>query len=198
MSSDAQAAFGAPSRPKPASSLGYWLAAMLAFAGVAIAIAWFVSGITGIGSAVDDLARVPIPGTQTMALEEGKNAIYYESDAGEDARVPRLKITLAPVGGGRPVVIGPHGGDVTYSTGGHAGRSIAGFTLEEAGSYAITVTSRTENVAPEAVLAVGKGVGGRIVRAIVGAIAFFFGGLLLCGLTIILTARRRASARGGA
>lgn len=188
---EAQAAFGTPQEPRQASALGYWLAAMLCFAAIAGAIGWVVDGLIGLDDRVNDLHRVAVPGEQLLALEEGRQAVYYESAGGEDATIPRLEIRLEPAEGGAPVVVGPHGGDVSYSVGGYAGRSMAGFEIEDAGSYRMTVRARSENVPAGALLAVGPGIGGRIVRAVVGGLAIFFGGLLLAGLTIAITAARR-------
>ena len=180
MSADqAQAAFGEPSAPKRASTLGYWLAGLVGLAAVAGAIAWFVLGFTGLGDRVDDLERVPIPGSAVVTLEQGKNAVYYEGRGD-----PSLQIRLRALDG-IDVVVGPHGGDVTYDVNGHSGRSVAGFTLERSGDYELSVDG------PRGVLAVGKGVGGRIVSAILGGLGIFFGGLLLCGVLIILTAATR-------
>jgi hypothetical protein len=190
MSSDAQAAFGEPSEPRRASRLAYVAAAAVGAAAVVGAVAWFVSGLAGVGDAVDELSRVPVPGSAVVTLAAGKNAVYYEGRGS-----PAVQLDLQRVDG-PPVTIGPHRDDTTYDAGGHHGRSIAGFTLEESGDYRLTV--RGEAPAGGHV-AVGKGVGGKIVSAVVGGLGIFFGGLLLCGLLIILTARaRRASARGAA
>lgn len=180
MSSDAQAAFGEPSAPKRPSALGYWVAAMVGVAAVAGAVVWFVAGIGSIGDAVDDLQRIPVPGTRTVPLEAGKNAVYLEDgDAGSGVTITIRKV------GGAAVDVGPHGGDTTYDVGGHHGVSVAGFALDDDGDYAVGVDGEGGTAA------VGKGIGGHIVSAVVGGLGLFFGGLLLCGLLILLTARAR-------
>lgn len=181
--SDAQAAFGRQPPRKPASSLGYWIAAMIAFAAVAGAIAWFVVGLTGLDDRVSELHRLTVPGELTAELGAGKHAVYWEGRGDP----PAMDIAVRRVDGPE-VPVGPHGGEVTYDVGGHAGTSVAGFTTPEAGRYVLRVDSRRPGV-----VAFGEGVGGRIVSAVVGGLGIFFGGLLLCGLAIIITARRRRS-----
>lgn len=184
MSSDAQAAFGAPGPEQRASALGYWLAGLLAVGAVAGGVAWFVLGLSSLGDKVDELHRVEVPGQAVVELESGKQAVYWE---GGDV-VPLLEIAVRRVDG-PPVPVGPHGGEVTYDVGSRSGTSVAGFEIERAGRYRVIVTSDSAS----GVVAVGRGVGGQIVRAVVGGIVIFFGGLLLVGVVIIVTARRRRS-----
>lgn len=179
--SEARSAFGADEPRKRASTAGYWLAGLIAVAAVGGAIAWFVLGLGGLGGAVDDLARVDVPGSAVVELEEGRQSAYWE---GEGA-VPALRIAVREVDG-PPLEVGPHGGEVTYEVDGRAGQSVAGFTVAEAGFHEVTVRGDGGGR-----LAVGEGVGSRIVGVVVGGIALFFGGLLLSGLMILVTARRR-------
>ena len=184
MNPDAQAAFGQEAPRKPASSLGYWLAAMVAFAAVAGAIGWFVVGLTSLGDKVDDLHRVTVPGQAVVELEAGKQSVYWEGGGA----IPPLEITVREVDG-PAVEVGPHGGEVTYEVDGRSGTSVAGFEVDDDGRYLVVVGGD----GAQGIVAVGPGVGGQIVSAVVGGLAIFFGGLLLCGLVIILTARRRKS-----
>jgi hypothetical protein len=187
----AQAAFGAPAgparRPSPA---GYWVGAALILAGVLGAVAWFAVGMVRFSHSVDGLGRVSVPGSAVLALEEGRQSVYYEGPGGEDADVPPLRLRVAPAGGGAPLDVGPHSGSVSYSMSGHAGRSVAGFGVPRDGRYRVSVDG------PEvgAQIAVGPGLGGRIVRAIVGGFAILLlGGIGGSGL-IVLTSVRRARA----
>ena len=189
---DAQAAFGAPDEPRSRpSALGYWVGGALCAAAVAGAILWFVLGIVGFGDDVSGLQRVPVPGRALLELGSGRQAIYYESGGGENARVPPLRIVLRPVAGGAPVTIGGYSGSVKYSISGHAGRSLAGFGISKPGRYRLTVVAPS-GAAPDAHLAVGRGLGGRLVRAFVGAIVIFLAGMALGGAMIGVTAARRS------
>lgn len=183
MSSDAQAAFGEPAGQKRrASTLGYWLAGLLALLAVAGGVAWFALGFSSLGDRVDELGRISVPGQAIVELESGKQSIYWEGGGS----VPALEISVRRVDG-PPVAVGPHGGEVTYDVNGHSGTSVAGFAVDEAGRYLVVVGSDN----PSGSIAVGKGVGGHIVRAVVGGLGIFFGGLLFSGVAIIVTARRR-------
>jgi hypothetical protein len=183
MASDAEAAFGAPEEKRRGSRAGYGVAALVGVLAVAGAIAWFVAGFGGLSDAVDDLARVPIPGSATVHLDEGKGAIYYEFAGGEP--VPALEITIRLVDG-PDVPVREHGGETNYDLDGHDGRSIAGYDIREAGDYRVAVRG-----VPGGTIALGHGVGGKIVSAVVGGLAVLFVGLGLCAVLIILTARRR-------
>ncbi len=191
---EARAAFGdAGGATRRPSAAGYWIGGALLGAAVLGAIAWFVIGMTRFGDAVDDLERVPVPGSSVVTLSEGRKAIYYESPDGEDAHVPELQIDILPVGGGPALAIGSHSGNVSYSAGGHAGRSIAGFDVPATRQYAVSVGAA--GGAPQtAELAIGKGVGGRIVWVIVGAFAIFFIGSGAGSVMLVVTSTRRRRA----
>jgi hypothetical protein len=181
---DAAAAFGQEAPRKPASSLGYWLAGLVAVVAVAGGIGWFVLGLTSLGDKVDDLHRIAVPGQAVVELEAGKQSVYWEGGG----TVPPLEIAVREVDG-PAVAVGPHGGEVTYEVDGRSGTSVAGFEVDDDGRYLVVVGGeRTQGA-----VAVGKGVGGQIVSAVVGGLGIFFGGLLLCGVVIIITARRRKS-----
>jgi hypothetical protein len=154
---------------------------------------WFVLGLVGFGDAVDGLDRVPVPGRAVLDLGTGRHAIYYEGPGGENARNPPLRVALRPVAGGATVPIGGYSGSVKYSISGHAGRSLAGFGISKPGRYRLTVVAPS-GAPPDAHLAVGRGLGGRLVRAFVGAIAIFIAGMALGGTLIGVTAARRSRA----
>ncbi|MFL5846788.1 MAG: hypothetical protein ACJ762_19065 [Solirubrobacteraceae bacterium] len=182
MSADqAQAAFGEPGEPRRASALGYWLAGLIGVAAVGGAIAWFIAGFGGLSDRVDALQRVPIPGAGTLTLEAGGTTLYYEGPGG----VPGLDLSIRALDGS-PVKIHSQRDDTAYTLSGHHGQSVAGFHVDRTGRYRIRVSGHQGGE-----LAVGHGVGGKIVGIVLGGIGIFFGGLLLCGLAIILTARRR-------
>jgi hypothetical protein len=195
--SDAAAAFGEPMRPKrPPSRWWYLIAAVLAVGGIAGGIAWFVHGFTSLDDDIEALQRIPVPGARTVTLREGAQSVYFESRDGEDAPVPQLSIRIAPAGGGRALALRDHDGSVTYSIGGHDGQSVYGFDSPRAGRYRVKVSTNTELLPTEPVVAMGEGIGGRIVSTVLAGLAFIFGGLLASGGWIILVAirRRRAGA----
>lgn len=188
----AEAAFGAPGpgRARP-SAAGYWLGGVVIALAVAGAITWFVVGMVRFVDALDDLARVDVPGSRVIALGTGRHSIYYEGPGGEDAVVPPLRIRIAGVDGGPVLAVGGHSGSVTYSMGGHAGRSINGFGVPRAGRYRVTVDAAERSGAQ---IAIGPGVGGRIVRALVGGFAILLVGGGAGAALIVVTGVRRGRA----
>jgi len=185
---DAAAAFGAPEeKPRP-SAAGYVIAGLLAVAAIGGAIAWVVLGFVNFSDSVDALKRVPVGGARMVSLDSGRQGIYYEGPGGEKAVVPPLRIVVVPAGGGTPVPVGGYSGSVTYSMDGHAGRSVAGIGIDQAGRYRVAVAG---NASPGAVVAIGPGLGHKIVRALVGGVVIFVVGMLAAGLLIIATAYRR-------
>jgi hypothetical protein len=195
----AEAAFGAPAGPSRAPSrAGTWVGAVIIAAAIAGAIAWFVLGLTGMTDAVDDLERVSIPaGGGAVELTEGRRAVYYETNQGDSENVPGLRITVVRESDQRALEVGDHSGTVTYSFGGHSGTSVAGLDVPRSGRHTVTVTA-TGPVPGDAELAIGPGVGGRIVRAILGGFAIAFLGIAVGVVLIVRTeGRRRRQARRG-
>jgi len=186
--SQAEAAFGdaSESRRRP-SVVGYWIGGALCLAAVAGAVLWLVCGLISFSNAIDDLQRVRVPGSGALDLGHGRHAIYLEGPA----TASPLRIALRSAAG-TSVPIEPYSGTVTYSVGGHDGRSLAGFEITTPGRYRLTVAGAAQT--PVAYVAVGRGLGGRLARAFVGALAIFIGGMLLGGATIGITAARRSRA----
>lgn len=194
----AEAAFGAAesarSEDRGPSRRGFAVGAAIIALGLAAAVAWFVVGLVGLADAVEDLERVAIPGSGTVTLEEGRAAAYYETDLGEDAPVPPLEIRVDAPRGGPPVEVGAHSGEVSYSFSGHSGQSVAGLEVPRDGRYRVTVDAPA-GAAPDAEIAVGEGVGGRLVGAILGAIAIVLVGGVAGTIVLVRTASRNARAR---
>ncbi len=188
--SDAAAAFGAPADVKPPPGKGgYWLGALAIVAGVVLAIAWFVTHIVGLSDSVDDLQRVPVGASRFVDLPGGDLSIYYEDPRGvEDAAIPALRIVVQRGGEGAPLPIEGHSGSVSYSFGGHSGQSIAALHDVEAGRYRV----QTSGPAPSgAQVAIGEGVGSKIVSALVGGFGIGIAGLLIGVALIVVTSTRR-------
>jgi hypothetical protein len=166
---------------------------VLIAAAVLGAIAWFVVGMVRFGDAVDDLQRVAIPGTADMTLSAGRKSIYYEGPGGSDADVPALQIQITSLADGQPLAIGGHSGSVSYSISGHAGRSTAGFRVPRDGRHRVAVDA-PQGAPPSAELAIGRGLGNRLVGVIVGAIAIFFVGGGIGAAVLARTSARRSAA----
>jgi hypothetical protein len=171
------------------TSAGYWVAALIAAAGLLGAAVWGVVGAVSVAEQVDGFARLAVPGQAVLTVEEPADlTIFYEA-AGidqEQAEVPALTISiLGP--DGDPVAIAGYGSELTYHVGDHVGRAIATFSAVQAGDHRVVVEGEAP---PEATLAFGEGLSG-IVGTLVGA------GLLLlvtfgaAGVLALVTASRR-------
>lgn len=191
---DASAAFGSDEGGPGRARTSPWPGILAIALGIAASTAWFVLGFVGLDRAIGDLERVPVPGQAVVELEAGRQAVYYESAEGSDAAVPGLQIRLVSPDG-TAVPVGAHGGKVSYDVGGQGGRSVAGFEVPEDGAYRLTVVP-TGAFSPGATLAVGPGVGGRIVRIVVGGVAIVLATVLL-GVVLLVRARRRRTATRG-
>lgn len=176
----AQDAFGSDEPPRRASTLGYWLAALLVLAAFAGGGAWIWAGFSRLDDSVDELQRLDVPGRGVFTLEEGDGSVYYEGP-GEPYLTIRMNGT-----DGTPVDVGQHGGEVTYDFGGHSGTSYFGYEIERAGEYEVEIDGPSGGV-----IAFGEGVGGQIVAAVVGALVIFFGCLGAAIILLVITRKRR-------
>jgi hypothetical protein len=192
VSDEAQAAFGAPAPASAPSRAGYVLGSVLIVLAIAGAILWVVPGFVRLGDAVDDLVRVPLErgGSEIVVeLDAGKQSIYYEAP---DAQERTPSVTVAILG----AETGEHSGSVSYSIGGHTGVSVASADIPRDGRY--RVASGSDDPSPGAQLAIGPGLGSRIVRIIVGGFAVFLLGAIAGTVVIVVTSSRRRRARQGA
>ena len=94
--------------------------------------------------------------------------------------------------GGRPVTLSAYDGSLTYSFGGHSGRAFATFDIDEPGTYRL----RTETTGVgTGTVAVGRGVGGRLVATVLGTLLIGAVGLIAGGTTLLVTGIRRGRAK---
>ncbi len=82
-----------------------------------------------------------------------------------------------------------YGGRLTYDFGGHAGQALFTFEIDRPGRYVVEASS-----AGRGDLAVGRGVGGRLVRTVVGAVLLALGGVIVGAIVLIVTAVARHNA----
>lgn len=172
------------------SRAGYWIGGGLIVAAVAGAILWGVLSLVSIGNTLDDFVRVPAPGAQEVRLEQRKYIVYFEGPgAGEDS-IPPIEVSVRDARNEQPLALAGYGGSLTYSIGGHSGTAQATVTPPRAGRYVVSAATTQEPSAGLEV-ALGESIGGKLVRAILGA--FAIGGLLLVAgiILIVMTAVKR-------
>jgi Protein of unknown function (DUF2510) len=174
----------------------YWVAG----AAVVAAVVWFALslflGIRSINGQVEEFQRVPIPGQAEVSFAEpGGYTLYYEGwgAADEQPTIPPFRVSLVS-GGGEEVSIRDYGGSQSYDLGGHSGRALATFRIEQPGRFLL----RTEGEPPgvEANVAVGRSVGPGIFRTVIptlaGTMILVLGGAVLA---VVVAVRRNRARR---
>lgn len=129
--------------------------------------------LTGITSSVNRLdTRIVVPGTQTIELKEtGKYSIYFEYRSVLDGKVYEtesivgLMCSLKSTETGQSVNLSNSIINSNYSISGRQGKSIFDFDINKPGKYEFKAWYKSER-GEEAVLAIGKGFGGSLVRTI--------------------------------
>jgi hypothetical protein len=190
---------------------GYWLAAIVAVVGVAVAVVAGVGAIRSIMDVSTGLDRFAAPGTTTLTLDEaGSYKVYHEhvsvfrgqtfnNPAGP---LPNMVLSVTRASTGAVIATGPAMSE-TYTLGNAQGTSVWQFSVSEPGDYVISVLPASTGPEPavirqQYVMAVGRGVLGRIFMGVGGifcAIASAGLGLLIAFVLVLITfLRRRASA----
>lgn len=193
----------APEVPKTTGvpKAGYWIAGLIYFFGCGGAIIWFLVILMGTATSLmsmpSDFARVDIPGTATVLLDEGEHTIYIEGPVGSGAKWwgPPDVVVTAP--DGSRVTVRHSNLTSSYVWNGLEGTSIGEFTADESGAYSVTVLGEpsSNGVSVGYKVAIGETMGFGHVGQIVGSIAL--GGLsfLVATIVLIVTIVRHAKAR---
>ena len=182
---------GREAGPGP-SRVWYWVGGAVALIGVTGAMLWFVLGLLSLSHQVKGFQRVPVDGEprRVNLLRTGSYTAYYEppfgDGSGSDVSI-NAQLTR-PEGGSVP--LSRYDGDLTYDIGGHSGRAVFTFRIDQPGTYHLQSSSSEGGE-----LALGTGVGRRLVSSIVGAFAIGVAGLAIGLPLVIVTAVRRHSAR---
>jgi hypothetical protein len=159
----------------------------------------------GIFHITDDLTQIVVPGEKNLTLMPKLTyTIFLEAESVVDGRIYS---TTENVSGLTCVVTSQASGNkintrhptmnTTYSVGGRDGRSVLEFATEEAGVYHIACDYEEGSHGPQAVLAVGSGVTGRIFSTVIKSLVSFFGGGILGGgiIATVVIRRQRAKKR---
>ena len=134
--------------------------------------------------------RTPIPGATDVELDEGKYVVFYEVDStsvgDENVPVPEFTLTIRRAGGGPPLKIEDYGSDFRVDSGGRVGQAVSTVRIPSDGRYRIRTTGTPVGDEPAVVL--GKPVGRRVLRLVLGATLFVAG--LAIGLLVVGDRRR--------
>jgi hypothetical protein len=139
----------------------YVLAAVIFIAGWALFAGFLFQSLSGMEAG---LQRVVVPGEMDITLRErGRYTISYEYRsviAGKiystAENISGLECTLVSKANGSKVALSLTSVNTTYEFGGHAGRAIFDFTIDQPGIYTLTAAYPEGRQGPEIVLAVGE------------------------------------------
>ena len=166
-------ATGMPSgiHKKPSRSW-FWPGIGVATIGLAIGLTLGITSYQDSQQAIDAFARIAVPGTVTVQVEEpGPQVIYYEGDEGAGIEGLGLSIT-DPVGA--TVAAAPYEGELIYEATEYSlTRAVASFDATQIGAYEIEVTGLDTGLVT---------VGESVARlALPGVLA----GLVIAGLSLL-------------
>lgn len=176
-----------------ASRAGYWIGAALAVTGVLAGAAVLLFNFKALASDLERLERVPVPGRVSLTLPAGKHVVYLESSRGAPAD-SAIAVTVRAPGGAR-VPLEPYGTSFTYTSGSRSGRAAHTFVAERAGRYLVAADGPP---ASDLSVSVGPPLGSTVVSRVLGSVGGFgllFGGPLVGGVAILVTALRRHRGR---
>src|SRR5208282_1666528 len=146
--------------------------------GVAVILAglglFLYSLLHGIFHITDDLTQIVVPGEKDLTLMPHLNyTIFLEAESVVDGRIYSTKENLSGLtcavtsqASGNKISTRRPTMSTTYSVGGREGRSVLEFVTEEAGLYHVVCNYEEGSQGPQVVLAVGSGMGERIVSTV--------------------------------
>jgi hypothetical protein len=180
-------------RPVP-GRVWYVVAILAALAGLAGAGYRVYTNLDGLTAG---MVQVVVPGEAELSLEPGRYTIFHESESTVDGRifsgtdVTGLFVRIAPVDGGAPLAIEQPRVTSNYEIGGRSGRSVLVFDVTAPGAYRLVAGYPEGEEGSEAVLAVGRGVTGRILSLVFSALGIAFLGVVAGAIIAVVTYRRR-------
>ena len=174
----------------------YGLAAVIFLAGWGLFAGILWKSLSGIG---EGLQQVVVPGTAEVNLPEaGKYTVFHEYESAVGSRiysstreVSGLDCSLRSKATGAPVELSRSFSNTTYSLGGRSGKSYLDFHIDQPGLYVFSAEYPEGQEGGEVVLAIGQGVGLRIVAGIIGSLAVVFGCIGLSVLIAVYTGVKR-------
>ena len=162
----------------------YLVAAGLMICAASIAIiAW-----TQMGSRVEGLQRVVMPGSAKLTVPAGVSTLYFERESvveGKAYSTPGPFTYQCDFVEKGNVELRPSPGKVSYSISGFSGRNAFDVDTKVAGDYTLQCSSQNNQ---QFVLAFGRGVGSAVVVAVVALFPFLLG---VAGVLAIYLIRRK-------
>ncbi|MFW6061540.1 MAG: hypothetical protein ACOC93_01905 [Planctomycetota bacterium] len=182
------------------SRAGYLLAALVAIAGVAVA----VGVIVHIFTEERTIGRLRAPGRVTLQLPEaGDYDIYHEYKTvvdGEIVSQPRdvvegLRLTIRPVGGDRRVPLEPMAAETNYNLGSRSGVGVYEFTIDQPGEYEFTANWPEAEERRAMLIIQPAWILEAILSGLAGAAAALAGGAMAIVIAVVTFTRRQRARR---
>jgi hypothetical protein len=174
----------------------YGLAAVIFIAGWALFAVILWKSLSGMD---EGLQQIVVPGTTELNLAKpGSYSIFHEYESVVGSRiysshenVSGLECSLRSKATGAPVKLSRSTASTRYSYGGRSGVSYLDFRIEQPGVYELSAEYPEGVEGPQIVLAVGQGVGLRIVAGVLGSMAVVFGCIGLAVAIAVYTGVKR-------
>jgi hypothetical protein len=177
----------------------YVVAALVGLGGLAAFVVFLVSNLRHLDQG---FTQVAIPGTQEVELREpGTYTVFHEYQSvfnnrqySNQPQLPGLQLGVNSGQSNAVIPVTAAGVNSNYSLGSRAGISLFEFNIAAPGRYVISAQYADGTDGPEAVLAIGKGFTGRILKTVLGSFAILGGSLVASILIAVITfvKRRRA------
>ena len=178
------------------SAAWYALAAPVFALGVGLALHTLIHGLLHIP---DRLTQVVVPGSREFSFQRTIGyTVFLEEESVVDGTIYRtqgapagLACKVESLASGRVITPGGARESATYNFQGRSGRAVQSFSVPEDGRYRFTCSYASEQPGPQAVLAIGHGVGQEIVRIVFGCLTWGGAGVLLSTAIIVAVALAR-------
>ena len=181
----------------------WWYASIgwvLIFAGGALFVYFLFNGLSHL---TDSLTQLVVPGHAELSLgTPATYTVFLEEQSVVDGRiysttqsVDGLSCTVTMLSGSQKIPLRRPGMSTTYNLGSRSGRSVLEFPVKVAGQYDLSCNYPEDTKGPQTVLAVGSGVGEKIIQTILRSLVSMFGGVGLGVPVIILVSVKRRAAK---
>lgn len=162
----------------------YWFAVPFIVLGMGLFLFTLIHGIFHI---TDSLTQVVVPGSVELTFKKGLTyTVFLEEESVVNGKLYLSRVAVAGLtcnvkssATGEAVDIWPAQSSVKYDIGSRSGRSILSFMVPEDGVYGFACQYAEGTNGPETVVAVGTGIGSKIVKLVFTGMAEMFGGEVL-------------------
>ena len=178
----------------------YGLAVVFFILGESFFTLFFLNSLSGLSGAVTQVV-VPVE-SEIMLPEAGKYTIFYEYQSVVGDRLyftgeslSGLQCALTSRVTGHRIALSRPLTRSTYSLGDRKGVSVLEFTIDRPGVYEFSAWYPKGQEGPEVVLAMGHGFMKKLMGAIFGGLAIFFGSGAIAIAIIVITLLKRQKAK---